>query len=163
MTLTPWAPKICGTAVVHASSRQPPEVNSTFMSGERFEPAPWPLPPKAVWSAGWGWSSRNRMRKEHEEMQETCQAGFVCYFFKSGNKCSLAHQLRSAVLVVVTALPRPEHPLPVWQHRAAAGSPPDLRRLDPGLNKSAHPAGRYFLRCPHARRHTDRSHPSLPF
>ncbi len=96
-------------------------------------------------------------------MQQTCQTGFLSCFVKSGNNLFLARQLRLAVLVVVTALTRPEHPLPVWQHRAAAGSPPDLRRLGPGLNKSAHPAGRYFLRCPHARWHPDRSHPSLPF
>lgn len=163
MTLTPWAPKICGTAVAHASSRQPPEVSRTFMSGERFGPAPWPLPPKAVWSAGWGWSSRNRMRKEHEEMQQTCQTGFLPCFLTSGNKCSLARGLRPRIDVVATERCRPEHPLPVWQHPGAAGSHLYVRRLGPHVNKSAHPAARYFLRCPHARRHPDRSHPSLPF
>lgn len=76
-------------------------------------------------------------------MQQTCQTGFLCCFIKSGNKCSLVRQLRLTVVVVVTARYRPEHPLPVWQHPAGVA--------------------RYFLRCPHARRHPDRSHPSLPF
>jgi hypothetical protein len=83
------------------------------------------------------------MRKENEEMQQTCQMGFLPYFLTSGNKCSLARRLRLAPVVVVTARYRPEHPLPVWQHPAGAA--------------------RYFLRCPHARRHPDRSHPPLPF
>jgi hypothetical protein len=83
------------------------------------------------------------MRKEYEEMQQTCQTGFLCYIIESGNKCSLARQLRAGVNLIATERCRPEHPLPVWQQPARAA--------------------RYFLRCPHARRHPDRSHPSLPF
>ena len=83
------------------------------------------------------------MRKEYEEMQQTCQTGYLCYIIKSGNNYYLVRQLRAGDNLLAMERCRPEHPLPVWQQPARAA--------------------RYFLRCPHARRHPDRSHPSLPF